>query len=84
MNDRTEASADPWHLFYIEAEGGDDDRCWHWLVSAQSGSQEKAEELARAAVDDVIPEGMAVSHSHFVAIVDRDVFDECGAAGERA
>lgn len=76
----------PWHLFYVEAEGHEegDERCWSWLVSAQSGSEEKAEELARNAVDDVIPESMAVSHSHFVCISDRDVFDECGRSGERA
>lgn len=72
-------SHDPWHLFYVEAEGHEegDERCWHWLVSAQSASQAKAEELARAAVDDVIPESMHVSHSHFVCVADRDVFDEC-------
>lgn len=74
-----------WRLFYIEAEGHEDgdDRCWHYLVSALSASEAKAEELARNAVDDVLPESMHVSHSHFVGIVDRDVFDECGAGGER-
>lgn len=79
-------SLDPWHLFYVAAESGEegDERVWHWLVSAQAGSQTKAEELARAAVDDVIPESMAISHSHFVCICDRDVFDECGAEGVRA
>lgn len=80
------SGGDPWHLFYVEAQGAEegDVRCWHWLVSAQSASQIKAEELARAAVDDVIPESMYVSHAHFVCISDRDVFDECGRPGARA
>lgn len=63
-----------WHLFYVEAA-----TCRKaWLVSAASDSQTQAEELARAAVDDTLPEGACVSHSRFVCIADRDIFEEIG------
>lgn len=69
------SDADPWHLFYIVATGSKD-REWRYLVSAQSGSDQKAEELARAAVDDKCPQSMRVESSEYVCIVAEDMFIE--------
>lgn len=66
-----------WHLFKLQATGGDDasgDLYADMLVSALSGSQSIAEDLARAAADDALPEGYSVTHSEFVCVCDRDVW----------
>jgi hypothetical protein len=66
-----------WHLFSVEATGGNDttgDLVAKVLVSALSGSRETAETLARAAVEDALPDSYVASTSAFVCESDRDVW----------
>lgn len=71
---------DPWHLFYIEASDADGTHAY--LVSAQSGSQSKAQELAEATVRDELcgseEEPCEVEHVGFIGIVDGDVCETVG------
>jgi hypothetical protein len=69
---------DLWHLFYIEAHS--DEEVAGYLASAQSGSEQKAEELARAALEDELPAGWDVTHSSHKGIVDRDIFERLWSA----
>lgn len=74
--------AAPWHLFYIEASDEDGTRAF--MVSAQSGSQQKAQELAEASVaiegspDPGDEDPMTIDHTRHIGIVDRDVFERIG------
>ena len=68
-----------WHLFRIEAE--DEDGTHAFIVSAESGSESKAQELAEAAVLEVIgtdDEPAAVSHCSRLGGTDSDVFERIG------
>lgn len=71
---------DPWHLFYVEA--ADDDGTHAYLVSAQSGSQDKARELAEATVRDELcgteESPATIEHVGFIGIVDGDVCKTVG------
>lgn len=70
---------DAWHLFYIEATGGDDatgDKVRTFLVSADSGCERKAEEMARYAVDDFLPAGWTVTRSEYICYCGTDIFKE--------
>lgn len=67
-----------WHLFKVEACGGDEssgDLYAYLLVSALSASALKAEELARQAVDEALPESYAVTDSQYLCPCDRDIFN---------
>lgn len=75
----------PWHLFRIEAEVNPDpcdSTLKGFVVSALSDSQAKAEELARAAVEDhdSVPdaESCGVTYCGYLGVIDRDVFQELG------
>jgi hypothetical protein len=72
---------DPWHLFYIEAS--DADGVHAFIVSAQSGSQSKAQELAEAAVIDYPALGTkehpgSIGHVGTLGLTDSDVFESVG------
>lgn len=76
---------DPWHLFEVECNGGDDSTGDLWrkyIVSAQSGSEQKAEELARAAVDDEAGDGWTVTNCKRLGAGCGDIFHRvCSFAG---
>ena len=81
-----------WHLFHVEGDVGNDvdgDQPVSFLVSAESGSRDLAVGLARAAVEDLLPEGSTVDAPRFICACDADVFvqvsgDAYFEAGERA
>jgi hypothetical protein len=73
---RRTSAPDPWHLFVIHIDEGDDvegDRPGAFLVSAQSGSESKALELATAAVLDEAQDGATVTASECIGTVGIDV-----------
>lgn len=76
------STPDPWHLFVIEV--GDADGTHAFVVSAQSGSEDKARELAEAAAldDERVGEGAIVCHARRLGEVDIDVFDYVGVLVE--
>ena len=70
-----------WHLFYIEAS--DADGVHAYIVSAESQSAAKAEELARAAVLDHDSVGTEdepgeIDHCERIGATDADVFQSLG------
>ena len=74
-------AAQGWHLFYIEAS--DDDGVHGFIVSAESASEAKAEELARASVLDHESVGTdaepgAIDHCEYLGPTDRDTFVSVG------
>lgn len=81
-----------WHLFHVEGDVGNDvdgDQPVAFLVSAESGSQDLAADLARAAVEDLLPEGATVDTPRFICVCDSDVLVQVSGAahyetGERA
>lgn len=76
---------DPWHLFFVEATGGDEttgDLVKGFVISGQSGSELKAEELVRAALEDDLPEGWHVTHSRKLGMCDGDIYEQ--VSGELA
>lgn len=82
MDATTQTDRDPWHLFVIEVS---DDKAVHaFVVSAQSGSSEKGQELAEAAALDsehVGDEPMVVS-ARLLGETDLDVFEYIGRLAE--
>jgi hypothetical protein len=76
---RAALQEDPWHLFYIEA--GDTDGEHAYIVSAQSGSEIKAQELAENAVLDEVgtaDEPGSIEHTERLGCTDSDVFLSVG------
>jgi hypothetical protein len=67
-------SSDPWHLFCVFASGPTGFRTF--LVTGQSESESKADELVRAAVDDFLPEGWLIVSSSKVCMAGRDIWQE--------
>lgn len=79
VGDVIEQRDDPWHLFRIDAS--DADGVHGFIVSAQSASEAKAQELAEAAVlDDIGTEDEPGTIDECIAIgtTDTDVFEHFG------
>jgi hypothetical protein len=76
---RVDMSGDPWHLFWINA--ADCDGTHAYVVSAQSGAQEKAQELAEGSVLEVLgtaDDPAELESCQYLGITDTDTFVSIG------